>query len=344
MANKVNWEKSIYRASRWLVSQQKNDGAFRTINDITAYYKAPWAFTCVGNLSAAYLTLDFIKTNLMKENGDFGNAGTKSQDVYMREYYIYPNGWIVMAAHRLGRFDISLPGFRFILNFFNETNGGCCTKQEYNAGDSNEVDIISTANFGLTCLYLGYLKKAIHAGECLLKFIEIQPKPEKFFYLRINNNGELITDIPNKNVRFYVIDFSLPDQDYFHIGYSAAFLSKLFTATKMEKYLEGAIKYLKVIFPYQEKVCLSLKSGKIGWCASLLYSITREIKYLDISKMVINTLASSQKEGCWTLKHNQPLYCTLDATSEFIIWLNEISANILEKSLTLERSNYRGSI
>lgn len=327
-----------------MLSRQNSDGSFSTQLDITAYYKAPGAFAIAGKLSASYLALNFIKSRFLRENGDFGMHRTKSEDIHMREYCAYPNGWIVMNAHRLGRFDISLKGFKYILSYFNEESGGFCTNWPYGKR-SNVVDIITTAHLGLVCLYLANLDKATRAADFLVRFIANQTRAKKYFYLRSQSNVLPITNFPETDAKFFVIDLSKSDQDYFHIGYPVAFLAKFFMITKKRKYLNAAKKYMDITTRCQKDVYASLNSGKVGWGASVLYSITGEKKYLNIVKQISDHIVKKQtKEGYWWMDtvfkspRAQPMYCTLDMTAENIIWLSEFSLVMTRKSHIAQRN------
>ena len=59
------------------------------------------------------------------------------------------NGWVVMAAQRLGRFDVAVPGY-----MCEDQLGGFTTNGPV-AGGNGVTDIFSTSHFGLISLYFG---------------------------------------------------------------------------------------------------------------------------------------------------------------------------------------------
>ena len=94
MKEKINsYLKASKRGSDWLVSKQKDDGS---ITNAEVYYKAPYALGITGRIPEANKLINWIKTDVMKDNGDL-NHNT------------YKNSWIAQGIHRLGRFDVSLP-------------------------------------------------------------------------------------------------------------------------------------------------------------------------------------------------------------------------------------------
>ena len=81
------------------------------------------------------------------------------------------------------------------------------------------------------------------------------------------------------------------------------------------RFAEGASDYLFRI----------LRAGKVGWAASVLYTLTGRSKYRDMAVRVgDNLIALQSPEGNWSdaLQITEPPSPTL--TAEMVIWLDEI--------------------
>lgn len=323
--------RAIDKATDWLVRMQRLDGSFGDpVKDIVAYYKAPFALKTTGRIMEANRALEYIKSRLMKQNGDFGGNEGKSLNEYMIEYPVYPNGWIILAAEMLGRLDISLNGLRYALSFYNPDCGGFCTKEPYGSGD-NTVDVITTAHLGLVSLYFNHFEKAKTAGDLLATFLDLQPNRNAFL-LRMDCSQRLITNFPKVKEKFFIILSSREAQDYFHLGYAMGFLGRLYLATKSQKYLEAAEKYANFVFRCKQDLYSFPENLKIGWGFSTLYALTNEEKYSAATKRIIDEIINHQKErGEWICGSERSNFsdlicftCALDLVSETIIWLSEM--------------------
>ena len=67
----------------------------------------------------------------------------------------------------------------------------------------------------------------------------------------------------------------------------------------------------------------SLRAGKVGWAASVLYALTGESKYRDMAVRVgENLIATQAPNGSWdSIMGSQHIN---DATAEMVVWLDEI--------------------
>ncbi len=107
--NMESYLKAAQKGSEWLVSKQQEDGS---ITKAEVYYKAPYALSVTGRALEANKLINWIKTDVLQDNGDL-NQNT------------YKNSWIVQGAHRLARFDVSLPGMGYILQTQAPCGGFC---------------------------------------------------------------------------------------------------------------------------------------------------------------------------------------------------------------------------
>lgn len=323
------YRQSADRAVEWLASQLKSDGSYgSTITDLASYYKSPYLLSLSGKFEEANTVLSYIKKAFMRDNSDFTTAGDlKSENGAFVEYWAYMNGWIALTSQKMGRFDVAYPAYQYIKSFYHPKHGGFITN---NPGQANNVvDVFTTAHLGLTALYFGELDKAISAGKLLQRFLELQPEKKSGFYLRLTNDGKLITDFPENAAIFLVVSAVQPNQAYFMIGYPIAFLGKLYKATGNTLYLDTAKDYLDFTLRCHNNIRGFHFSHNVAWGAAIIANLTREAIYVELSTDIADYLLSIQEpDGAWLTE--QPAHIYFDQTAEIAIWLREISAELGE--------------
>jgi hypothetical protein len=318
-------EKSSDKALDWLLLRLEEDGSYGSaVNDLACYYKSPYLFCIAGKEEEAKRVLNHIKQRFMRKSGDFMTTnGRKSENGALEEYWAYMNGWIALAAQKMGCFDVAYPAFRFLGSFYHADIGGFTTLGPYGESE-NIVDVLTTAHLGLTSLYFGDIGKAERAGHLLHQFIALQPDFRSAFLLRMSDSGKLITAYPPNAAFFHRVSATEPDQAYFMIGYPVAFLGKLFMATGMTEHLDFACRYLDFAMG-----CRAIRtfhfSHKVAWAAAIAANLTQRAEYADFSKSIVEYLLSLQDvSGAW-LK-DQPAHTSFDQTAEIAIWLKEIGS------------------
>ena len=79
------------------------------------------------------------------------------------------------------------------------------------------------------------------------------------------------------------------------------------------RFAEGANDYLFKL----------LRAGKVGWAASVLYTLTGEKKYKDMAIRIGDNIIEAQSEqGHWAATGMD--MASNDATAEMVVWLDEI--------------------
>ena len=330
---------AIERSAEWLVSRQGEDGSIKLEGGVTArdpqcYYKLIWPLTLTGRLREANRTASYIKSAFMLENGDFsGGAPRSAEEWFQWRYYTYLNVWIVIGAHKLGRFDISIPGIRYMLKYRDPRTGGFCNEKPYPEGEYIE-DALSASYNGLACLYLNRLAEARGAGDFLMRLMRLQPEFKERFYAAFDARRGLITSFPSEEAVNRVVEAGEKEQYYYIIGYPIIFLSKLYQATGEDRYLEAAREYFNFTKLCQDDVYASPPSGKLGWGCAALYGITGDREVGEAVKSEVRYLLRTQdEEGCWSRFPSfkrylngepYPLSGRVDITGEFCAWLSEI--------------------
>ncbi len=321
-------QNSSDRALVWLTKQIQGDGSYGSeICDLASYYKSPYLFFISGKIELANLILSTIKTNFLQADGDFKTSSElKSENDAFVEYWAYTNAWIAIAAQKMGRFDVAYPAYQYLRSFFHQKNGGFTTQKPY--GQSNNViDVLTTAHLGLAALYFGEIERAVSAGNILKTVILMQPELESGFYLRLNDDGELIIHYDKGHEIFYQVSAVQAYQAYFMIGYPIAFLAKLYEATGDVSYQNSARAYLDFAMSCHGNILEFYFSHKVAWGAAILARLTGETKYIDFARSIIDSLLNIQDaSGVW-LK-DEPAYVSFDQTAEIALWLREVSAEL----------------
>jgi len=319
--------RSALKVVKFFESKLEGNGSYgEEAQDISCYFKSPMMFISVGQEENANRILDYIKSQYMTQVGDFeSQASSKSIKPEYIEYWSYINGWIVRAAQRLGRSDISEPAYKYLLNFNAGKDAGFLSNDI--ASENGVTDVLTTAHHGLINLERGNLELAISAGNYLCEAVHRQANIKEEFYLRFNPFGKPITDYESEQAAFYCVIKGKPEQLYFMIGYPSAYLALLYKETGENKYLEGAKAYLDFALTGDESVFKCTYSHKIAWAASILYGITREERYLRAVDRITTYFISLQDDkGMWYL--DTDINASYDQSAEIAHWFMDIAKNL----------------
>ena len=295
--------------------------------DLGAFYKAPYLFLACGDLRAAQQCLDQVKARFMDADGDFlTRPGLKSENAAFQEYWAYPNGWLVIAAQKAGRFDVSRPGGRYLERFHSAAHDGFVTRNP-RAADGAVLDVLTNAHLGLVALYLGDLEPARSAARFLARCAERQPNIARDFYLHLDESGNPVTKFPASTAMFHRVSANEPQQAYFMLGYPMAFLGKLHQATGDATYLATARHYLAFALTCGEALRECHFSHKVAWGGAILARITGDEAAARLAVAIGGFLLGTQHEcGAWLPKESAIVAC--DQTAEAAIWLREIGGEL----------------
>ena len=109
------YRKFAHESAQWLADRQNLDGSIDPAEDglIDVFYKIPTALALNGFTEKAERLLEFVLKRNMTLDGDFPEP--RGFGWYSTVHYPYQNGYLIMAAQRLGRFDISYPAAKFLI-------------------------------------------------------------------------------------------------------------------------------------------------------------------------------------------------------------------------------------
>ena len=302
MGARRRYEEAAAAGVEWLAAQLNDDGSYgQGVNDLACYYKSPYLFHLSGRAREASRLLTFIDLRFGREDHDFAtSADQKSDNAAFNEYWAYPNGWIAMAAQRMGRFDIAYPAFKYLLSLHRPDMGGFLTNRPQGRGEEG-TDVFTTAHLGLVCLYFGDIQRASAAGRFVARVLAMQRETlSDGFLLRLDRRGNLVRDIPEAAAAFHVVRVEEPDQAYFMIGYPMAFLAKLFQATGDVAHLEAARDYLDFALSCGGNLRTFYFSHKVAWGAAALARIMGDQRCVELATAIADHLLEIQDpSGAW---------------------------------------------
>ena len=319
-------KKSDFRTARdkgcqYLLRKQHSDGNFgNPQRGVKAYFKVLMAFHACGYNREAHQLCQWIRNGGMTPDGDFRPRpqGKPEHD------YIYPNSWIIIGAHQLGAFDISQRGMDFLMSFRDSQSGGFYSSPTEREA-STKQDLIYVGFAGLAALYTGRIDIARGVGRWMNTLLNIQPRFPVELYTVYSREQGLCTQFDRKETTRYFLSGAvrIGDQPFFQIGVAGGFLAELYLATGEKEWLNLAKQYMQFAELAHEHLFSSVRAGKVGWAASLLFSLTGERKYQKMANRVGEFLVSCQAEkGYWTTTTGKT--ASNDITAEMVQWLDSI--------------------
>jgi hypothetical protein len=260
------YQQAANSARAWITSQIGEDGSLGSDNrDLACYYKLPYLMQLAGRVVETHRLLDFVSANSQRPNGDFATSEPqKTADPVLSLYPGYINGSIAMAAHKAGRFEISLPAPDHLRGFHDSKSGGFMLEQA-GAGNESPVEVLMTAHLAMAVLYLGDLQWAIGAGRILQQFLDLQPDIGHRFLLRMALGGGLQTDFPAEAAGLHVIDAEQPGQAWLFIGYPIASLARPALATGDRGFLFSASRHFDFAHRHGERPVAEHFAHKVAW-------------------------------------------------------------------------------
>ena len=308
------------RGGQYLLDQLGADGAFpASAPDVCEYYKVITAFQVIGRDDAAGMICDWIRQQGMTPDGHFGPR----PDGVPEHVHAYLNAWIVCGAHRLGQFDLSLPGMKLLLDCWDSESGGFYASLTQRDAETNQ-ELMGTCMCGLAALYTGMTDVACGVGGWLRTVMAAQPDFPRALYTVYTRSGGLCTEPPGEGGHRYVVYSDAErDQDFFNPGIAGGFLCRLYQATGEPEWLALAQQYMRFAEVASDYLFHIVRAGKVGWATSLLCTLTQEQKYRDMAVRVGNNLVQLQSaEGFWSgVGETTP---SNDSTAERVVWMDEI--------------------
>ena len=316
------------RGTDWLLGLMRPDGAIGPAEERLFYYRVPWAFALMGEMTAASRNLDWIRRHMFTAEGAF--EGISPQGGFEERYGSYPLACLLVGASMLQRFDIVYPGTRRLLQWQDPNSGGLWHVWTERT-PQGEQEIFPTAQGGMTFLLTGQIEAARQAGQWFKRLRELQPDWEHKLYAVWTPAGGLVTQVPAGQVEMYITRKDAPWQHHFNGGIAAAFLAELFLATGEQEWLDLARDYQAFSMTSDECMFQSMQTCKSGWGAGLLWIATREPAYREWAARMGEWFCAHQfPDGHWeNTKYWTPHPTTsinVEVTAEFVMHLANLIA------------------
>lgn len=321
------------RGIAWILAHQRPDGSFCDPADgVGAYYKVPSTLAVAGEWRAAQRLLDWVAAHHLTATGDFRAPERKAHEPVHESWPAYANAWLIQGAQRVGRWDVARRGMAF-LQTLQLPSGGYYALD----GATKFLEPVGVSWGGLAALMTGDLAAAQRAGDCLVRLVDQQPDPARF-YFRMDADGGLLTAVPSGAALTYYVDAGQIKQIYYNPGIALIFLSHLYQATAAERYLAAAATILAFTQRCAADVHRFPPSGKLGLGCALYYALTGDERALQGALNVATYLIETQgADGAWRLPNEEP-YASLknresfdvllDITAEFAVFLLEMRARL----------------
>lgn len=159
-----------------------------------------------------------------------------------------------------------------------------------------------------------------------------QPSSDTQILLRASaKTGKIILTAPENMEPFYVVKRDSPNQLYFFLGYHGIFMTKLFQATRDERFLNSAKSVLDFALTCHESICTFSFSHKVAYAAALVATETKQAMYRRLAIGLGEFLISIQDENGFFCKDFEPMD-KYDQSAEIAIWLQELN-NELQKMM-----------
>jgi hypothetical protein len=332
LKNLSKYRAVIVKAREWLLKRQQPDGSFEGGTIIQVYYNAVNFLVKVGAYEEAARLADWIAANYLKPDGDFrGNPDSRSaQQKALR--HIYMDGWLVHSFQRMGRFDLSMAGLKYINSFQDNNTGGFWSAADPDYTPRRELLELSGASTAiLAMLYCGQLNRVKRAADFICMLVDSQPDFSRYLYTVYKPGSGLITNPPVEMFDAYVVDCQKDWAWYWQLGFAMHALGKTYLATKQKKYLQTA----KLLFDFfehcREDRFQALASGKVAWGTAILYKVTGEQRYLKVVEQILDNFADIQlPDGTWfnfpyfKSAAEQPVAPTYEITIELAYLIAEV--------------------
>ena len=308
------------RGGAYLLAKQAGDGGLPAKEpNLHEYYKVLRAFQVCVHTDAANRLCAWIRRNGMTPEGDFGPRSAMA----LGHNYAYLNAWVIIGAHRLGQFDLSRKGMDFLTRFWDPSSGGFYASPTGRDANTKQ-DLMITCMCGLAALYTGRMEIAGAVGVWLKTVLEAQPDfPKSLYTVYCREKGLLTEPDPEDETRYVLHSDATRDENFFNPGIAGAFLARLFQATAEKAWLDLAMEYMRCAEVASDFLFRIVRAGKVGWAASILYTLTGEEKYREMALRVGDNLIALQAgEGYW--KGGGGDAPNNDSTAERVAWMDDI--------------------
>jgi hypothetical protein len=274
----ATYRQACRKGTDWLLGFMNPDGSIGPVQERLFYYRVPWTFALMGEITAASRLLDWISRHMLTPAGAF--EGLSPQGIFAQRCGSYPLACLLYGATMLQRFDIVYRGTRHLLTWQDPATGGLRNNCK-DMTPTSEQELFPACQAGMTFILTGQIPAATKAGTWVRRLWAIQPDVEHMLYSVCTPAKGLVTHFAADQQAVYVTRKDQPWQHHYNGGIAAAFLTGLHMATGAQQWLDLARRYQEFSMTTDECQFQSMQTCKSGWGSGLLYMVTREQKYRD---------------------------------------------------------------
>ncbi len=288
---------SLEAGCSWLKSMMDERGSIQGSDQASLYYKVPASLAINGALESALSSLAWIASRFLGERGQL--AIPPEQEAFRRSN-TYDRGWLAWSAQMCGRYDIAFPLAEDILAYQDPGTGGFLdTEASLSSGEG--VQHAMTAGFaGLGLLATRHVTEARKTAAFLMDLLELQPHPEKGFYLALDCKSDGTRKLLLEQTSADYLDRSGLKQRPARFGPVQVLLVRLYRLTKEDDYLEAAKKITDLILTGRDGIYDCVEAHKYLWGLTELYQVVPDDRYREAARRIASYLVEHQQsDGQW---------------------------------------------
>lgn len=281
----------------WLLHQLNDDGSLGDPRAGYNFYRAPWTFAAAGHTEAASAVCAWIRENMLTDKGTIGGPYRVFNDAYA-----YRDSALIVGAHMAQQYDLSHGLMPALEQWQDERSGGSSNDRMPDGSMSDDMSIPYSAGPGFAFLATGHLDRARAVYDFLARIYAAQPElPHRFYYVWSRSRQQVVTEFPQAEKFWYLVDNRLAETQRWTIGgIAAGFLGRLYLTEPRLEYLALAREYQAFSMNSTEEQFKFAQVCKSGWGSSVLYEITGEEQYLGWTRRMGDWFAAGQApEGHW---------------------------------------------
>lgn len=319
-----NYRQALVGGLKWVLTQQDPDGSIRPgEHGLNTFHKVPYALAITGQMERGTRLCAWVHQNCLDEDGDF--TARTHREGPLSSFYHYANSWLIMGAHRLGQYGISLRAVDFLATL-QHPNGGFLTLGPESSLDGMQ-DIMTSALAGLALLTAGRVSEAENVADFLTSMYDRQPKIGSQMLFVQQKGDRLVNEWPEDQAPAFALTLKAPGQWYFVPGLAGGFLAKLYDVTGNPDHLRVAQSYIQFADSSGSDRYEGPNAWWFGWGAAMVYASMGVATYRRIVETVCeNMVADQMSNGCWAAGSMgyEPPAPIVDGTAEAIVCLQEM--------------------
>jgi hypothetical protein len=310
-------DESARKAGRWLIGHMNADGSLGDPSEGFKFYRAPWAFTLLGEPDTGSAVCGWVRNNLLTADGDLSSPAR-----VVRTAWAYADATFIVGAHMLQQYDLSIGLMPALLRWQDPQSGAFGNDRLADGSMSDEMDIPFACGAGFACLITGNLEAARKVAQFLHTIYDAQPDiASKFYCFWSRSRQAPITEADaDFQLRFVVENDVDRMQRWTFGGIAAAFLCRLYLAEPNERYLDLARKYQAFSMAATDAQFSYPSACKSSWGAALLYQVTGEEQYLDwLGRFGRWYLDAQEPDGYWHPWVEETVGDVINITLEYVM-------------------------